>query len=443
MPRPYRRNYVLPCLSVLGLLTLSFVLGAALMFYELPGSAYLHKAFVGAKAWYDRNQTVADGLAVTSNQELLAPSSVKVDKQDKTHDGFTLIMAAERCKALLINMRGEMVHEWSAPFGKVWPQPTHVPAPVEDAFVCFFSGHLYPNGDLLVVYQGTGHAVYGYGLAKLDKDSKVVWTYSANVHHDVDVADDGTIYAITQDILYEMPSGLESIPTPCSVDSLVLLSPRGEELKKVPLLEVFRDSPYAPLLSTLLRPVAPGFTGEAGQLDRRRRDVLHTNHVRVLRPKLAEKFPLFSAGQVLLSFRHLDAIAVLDPVKAVFVWAARGPWKAQHDVQFLDNGHLLLFDNLGSPGESRVLEYNPKTQAFPWSYSGETAAPFFSKERGGCQRLPNGNTLIVDSDGRELREVTQRKEVVWSCFFNVYLAMGRRYGPEQVQFLKGGQSARP
>ena len=45
--------------------------------------------------------------------------------------------------------------------------------------------------------------------------------------------------------------------------------------------------------------------------------------------------------------RHMDTIAMMDPDKGSVVWAAQGPWRSQHDPQFLDNGHLLIFDNFG------------------------------------------------------------------------------------------------
>src|SRR5438105_4191446 len=92
----------------------------------------------------------------------------------------------------------------------------------------------------------------GHGLVKLDKDSNILWSYAAGVHHDVDVAADGTIYAIQQETVHSMPDGLGFIPTPCLVDSLILLTPDGKlKGKPIPLLEAFRDSPYAALLQSL------------------------------------------------------------------------------------------------------------------------------------------------------------------------------------------------
>jgi hypothetical protein len=438
-------------LFVLGLVSLAYLLGAAVMFFHLPTSGFLDKAFTGARAWNERRQVTAP--TVEKDLTPAVTPTAPIDRPGKTFDGFTLYacasMEAVSTKVFAINMDRKVVHTWSVSFNDIWPHPTHLHGPVQDYLVCIFFCHPFPNGDLLVVFHGMEQLSNGYGLAKLDKDSKVVWKYAANVHHDVDVGPDGTIYAIQHELADAMPTGLEFIPTPCLVDSLVLLNPDGTLKKKpIPILEAFRDSPYAALLESLergpKRPEGPGvMTGPRFKEAVLMKDALHMNSVQVLQPELAPKFPAFKAGQVLISLRHLDAIAVLDPDKGSVVWAARGPWRAQHDAQFLDSGRLLIFDNCGLPKGSRVLEYDPQTQAIPWSYSGEHRAPFYTSERGMCQRLPNGNTLIVSSEDGELLEVTGGKEVVWSCHVRAFFNFARRYSAEQLPFLKGGPRGRP
>jgi hypothetical protein len=414
------------------------------MFFEVPPAPVLHKAFVGARAWNVRRQAEVRTPASTSDQEKPLATAVKLDKPGKTFDGFTLYMyasrSATRSQAFLVDMHGQVVHEWAIAFSQVWPEPAHLAFPVRDRLVCFFGSYLYANGDLLVVFQGLENVTNGCGLVKLDKNSNVIWKYAANVHHDVDVAEDGTIYAIRHAVVDEAPLGLEHIPVPFLADYLVALSADGKELRKpIPILEALRDSPYSPLLCVLDRPGkhAPGPRVPFLLDEEQRRDVLHTNFVQVLSRKLAPKFPMFKAGQVLFSMRSLDTIAVMDPQQGSVVWAARGPWRAQHDPQFLDNGHLLIFDNLGSPKGSRVLEYDPRSQSFPWSYTGENGlVPFFTNERGMSQRLANGNTLVVNSEGGEVLEVTRGKEAVWSLAVPGIIHTARRYRPEQLRFLK-------
>jgi hypothetical protein len=429
------RGKILLAFFFFGIMSLSYLLGAAVILYELPSSGFLRKAFVGAKG-KGKGKTASRSFEPQFLQEPFKKDLSKIDYPEKTFDGFTLVMFASLSdsgtQAFLFDMSGTEVHKWSTPFSEVWPDPVHLSGPVMEA--CFFASHLYGNGDLLVVFHGMSENTIGLGMAKLDKHSKVTWRYGAAMHHDVDVAADGTIFGIKQEKREKPPKGLEFLASPCLVDSLVILTPEGKELKKpIPILEAIRDSPYAPLLSPKR---VRGRSFHKG-------DVLHTNSVKVLSRELAGKFPMFKAGQVLLSLRELDAIAVLDPETAKVVWAATGPWCAQHDCQFLDSGHLLLFDNLGSNQGSRILEYDLKTQAFPWSYAGENQAPFFTRERGMSQRLANGNTLIVNSEGGQLLEVTRDKELVWTASFDDFISSARRFSSGQLHFLEGGKRARP
>jgi hypothetical protein len=326
----------------------------------------------------------------------------------------------------------------------------------------------------LAVYHADGDTPYGYGLIKLDKDSKLLWAFAENVHHDVDVGEDGRIYTLTQKLLPEVPPGVSGHRGPYIADYLVVLSPDGQKLQSIPLLETFRDSPYALLLAAGNKfeskgqtplPPPPGFpqpppmpSGPNVPPSPENGDILHTNSVRVLRKEFASKFPLFKSGQLLISLRELDTLAVLDPETSTLVWAGKGVWRGQHDAQFLDNGHLLLFDNLGTFGGSRVLEFNPQTQAIPWTYESEKSVRFSAFFRGTCQRLPNGNTLIVDPDGGRIFEVSPENTIVWQWFcpqssapqqpsgtaVQIRCITGaRRYHSGEVSFLEGGPRVRP
>lgn len=441
MQKAVCRTLLRRCLAASGIFSFSYVLGAAVMFFNLPSAEFLNKAFVGAHAWNDRRGFV--GPAVVAVEPVVRVSN----DLKQAFDGLTLQMVASRqstanCQALLTDMRGTVLHRWQIAFSQVWPNPPHLRGRGNDSEMCFFAGHLYPNGDLLVVFHGMDQILQGHGLVKLDKDSNIVWKYAARIHHDVDVGDDGTVYAIKQEIVDELPSDLKKTPTPCLVDYLVMLSPDGEELKApISILEAFRKSPFAIHL-TGLDPKKHDFPRGA-PADRFATapyaDILHANCVDVLSQEMAAQFPMFKPGQVLISVRELDTMAVLDTDSESIVWAARGPWRGQHDPQFLDNGHLLLFDNYGAVIQSRVLEYDPQTQAVTWSYS----APFLSKTRGMSQRLPNGNTLVVDSEGGKIVEVNPGNDIVWTCSYNGFVHLGRRFALDQLPFLKVDTQVRP
>jgi hypothetical protein len=442
----YGRKVASVCLSMLGMASLSFVIGGVVMFFHLPSSGWLTNALVGAQTWYDRPEP----HAVVSKAGARPSTRAAVHKPEKTFDGFTLFACEAGSdlgtQAFLINMQRDVVHRWAIPFSQLRPESDYVKSRRNDSWACFFGTHIYPNGDLLVVCHGPG--TNSYCLAKLGKASNVLWAYPAAIHHDVDVAEDGTIYALQQEVFHQA-SAVEGIVTPCLDDLLIALSPDGKPLRQpISIVAALHDSPYSALLAPLERPVEPhrppaGSTAPRIAQVSPERDELHTNCVRVLRRDVADKFPNFRPGHVLVSVRNLSVIAMFDPVRGCVTWATRGPWVAQHDPQFLDNGHLLIFDNLGSPKGSRVLEFDPQTEAVPWSYSAENDPQFYTSERGMSQRLPNGNTFIVNSEGGDLIEVTHDHEIVWTCSLGRFVTTARRYAADQVPFLDASHLARP
>src|SRR5690348_17282161 len=52
-PPPPRPSFLIRCVSLLGLASLCYLLGAAVMFFDLPTSSLLRHGFVGGAAWYE------------------------------------------------------------------------------------------------------------------------------------------------------------------------------------------------------------------------------------------------------------------------------------------------------------------------------------------------------------------------------------------------------
>ena len=79
-------------------------------------------------------------------------------------------------------------------------------------------------------------------------------------------------------------------------------------------------------------------------------------------------------------------------------------------------------------GWSRVLEIDPLTDRIVWEYGVAESERFYSRGRGNAQRLPNGNTLITDSDNGRAFEVTHDGDLVWE-FRNPFLVekKGRKH----------------
>src|SRR3546814_11380361 len=92
-------------------------------------------------------------------------------------------------------------------------------------------------------------------------------------------------------------------------------------------------------------------------------DFIHTNTIEYIDAEKAAVLPFAEEGQVLLSFRDIGTLAVIDLGSEEIVWARRGDWAGQHDPDILPNGNILLFDNLGKlgpGGRSRILALAPQ-----------------------------------------------------------------------------------
>jgi len=68
---------------------------------------------------------------------------------------------------------------------------------------------------------------------------------------------------------------------------------------------------------------------------------------------------------------------------------------------------------------------DPVSREIVWTYEGDPPAGFFSMRRGSNQRLPNGNTLICESEKGRVFEVDARGELVWE-FWNPEMREDRR-----------------
>ena len=68
-------------------------------------------------------------------------------------------------------------------------------------------------------------------------------------------------------------------------------------------------------------------------------------------------------------------------------------------------------DSAGDYTITSGTAFGPSTPV--WTYQGTPATAFYSSEISGCQRLPNGNTLICEGVKGNLFEVTSAGACVW------------------------------
>ena len=337
-------------------------------------------------------------------------SNVTFHAKEHTYQGLNFYTSGHAPEAVLMDMNGRILHTWRYDFSDVWPD---YPISDYDTNRDFWRrAYLYENGDVLAIYEGLG-------IIKIDKNSNLIWGNPCRAHHDLDVLPNGDIYVLTRE------AGLVprvSANNPILEDFISILDTNGNEKNRISLLECFENSnEYGSLWerrrkedSSLQKVYAKG----AG-------DIFHTNTLHVLRHHTLNHLSAFKRGNILTSILQMNAIAVVNLDQITVTWAYQGDFKKQHDPQILENGNLLLFDNQGRAGRSRIIEFDLSSMKKEWMYEGTGEQPFYSKTCGTCQRLPNGNTLVTESDAGRAFEVTPDKTIVWE-FYNPHRAGKRK-----------------
>lgn len=306
---------------------------------------------------------------------------VTTHDRGRAYEGLNLFTSGHAPLAFLMDMDGRILHEWRYDFQRAFP----------GRFVENHSGdlywrrvHLFPNGDLLAIFEGLG-------LVKLDAGSRLLWAYAGGCHHDLSVGRDGSVHVLTREpTVFKGQRVFE--------DHVTELDPGGQPVAHTSILQCLLHSDYAALLGAL---PAKG-------------DLFHTNRLAILEAVPGARAP-FEEGRALISSPLLGVVALLDLREERTVWALTGLWRRQHDPTLLPGGRLLVFDNFWDEAgrRSRVVEIDPLSQQVVWDYGNGKGESFFSAWLGECQRLPNGNTLIVESTAGRAFEVTPARRIVW------------------------------
>jgi hypothetical protein len=326
---------------------------------------------------------------LSGSEPVPSQSGVTVYDGTRALDGLNFYTTGDVPGAILMDMEGRVLHKWAHGYIEAWTaspdRPELRPSPKGSGF--WRRARLFGNGDVLAVFDGLA-------ILKVDRNSRLLWVTFGGFHHDLDVMADGTIFVLTREA-HIVPS--YNPDEPILEDFIAVLDAAGNEIYRVSILEALANSEFAPLLDS---------AEPAG-------DIFHTNTVEVLDGRLEARNPAFRAGNVLVTIRELDLVAVVDMAARRVVWALTGTWKAPHQATVLENGNMMIFDNRGNEGSSRVIEFDPVTLERVWLYQGDPPPEFRSRECGSNHRLANGNTLIVESDRGKVFEVTPDGETVW------------------------------
>lgn len=322
---------------------------------------------------------------------------------EKTFAGFTIIAPMRHEKAHLVNMSGETVHTW------------RLPGPLGS------KAYLIPNGNLLcsvVTDEGVPiPGAKGGRLLELDWNSAIVWEHTDHSqHHDLVRLDSGnTLYlsreALSDNDAAKVVGGLPGTEIKGRIfgDVVREVSAEGDLVWEW----YFKDADFDqfPLAS-----------------DCHRGEWAHANSVAATLD-----------GNVLVSFRHLDTILIVDRANSEIIWHQRDEsWGHQHNAEMLPNGNITLFangmNNLYQPLHSRALELDPRSGEIVWQYIDPQRWTFFSPVMSGIQRLGNGNSLICEAINGRVFEVDGAGEIVWDYIAPMHHPNPVVHGPSNIVF---------
>ena len=305
----------------------------------------------------------------------------------------------------LVDREGRVLHEWRVDPTELFSDADHRRG-TDLSEQDIHGSMLLPNGDVVVNVEYAG-------TARLDACGHVKWRVSEGNHHSVARAADGSFWMPgvserreARSELYPGPEGYPGLGGTIFHSLILHVSPDGELLRTIPVLDL------------LYRNDLERFIPKNDQQDRD--DVLHLNDVEPLPPAMASEYPLFEAGDLLVSLRNLDLVLVFDPEALEVKWSASRPFIMQHDPDWMGDGWIGVLDNNWDDtergtmlGGSRVVALQPHTDSSRVLFPTAKSDSFYTAHRGKWQELENGNLLLAESDEGRVVEVAPDGRTLW------------------------------
>ncbi len=305
----------------------------------------------------------------------------------------------------LMRLDGAVVHRWPMRFFDIFKNLDYVPSdlrPKSEWNVTTLGGLALPDGSVVVNFLFLG-------TVKLNRCGAVEWIVPQRTHHSVTQAAGGGFW-IPNARYWAETSRFPVLRPPFEEHTLLKVSDAGEIVGETSILDVLFKNNLGALL----------FDNGLGATDIASYDILHLNDAEELSEAMAPSFPMFAAGDLLVSLRSLNLLMVVDPRTQKVKWHQTGPWIAQHDPDFQPNGTITVFSNnndrteTGSIlGGSTIIDVNPATGVTTVRYGGNSAQKMFTGIMGSHQFLANGNLLITETEAGRVFEVDARGSVVW------------------------------
>ena len=343
--------------------------------------------------------------------QTIHPKGATIWDPFKARNGYTFISAPDGT-ARLVGMLGELIRTWSA--GDDDSLLIKMPILQSRGHILAFRGPISVPG--YVRARGSIVTEYDFRGAK-------VWEYAApptidtfrfgGFHHDMTRLENGNTLVLASVLVDGTFISNKTLIDDCVFE----INPAGEVVWAWYTFQHFAEF---------------GFSLDARVLIwARGGDWAHANAVTVVPPNSLGD-PRFAPGNLVISYRDLNTIIVIDRGTGSIVWKV-GPGDGrtigQHFAHMIPlglegAGRIMAFDNGGAGGYpeifrpfSRVVEIDTASKNVAWQYtaarSGVQNWTFFAPFISSAQRLAGGNTLIVEGTKGRIFEVTPAGSIVW------------------------------
>ena len=275
---------------------------------------------------------------------------------------------------------GREVHRWPIHYEAFDPD-----RPAQN--VMMHGMEVFEDGSLVVTFDE------GDAIARVDACGQTMWVQNGAFHHSITRDGEGRILTWRGEAVAWLDEGTGEVLDTLDIHAdMIAVDYRAQQA----LFNIRTRTPH-------------NADEDVGYLE----DPFHPNDAEPLRADMAAAFPMFAAGDVLISLRELNLVAVVDPGTGRMKWWRHGPWFKQHDPDFQPDGTITVYDNATGEGASGIRRTRPGEDEVETVFSGTGEVPFYSWRRGKHQVLPDGNILLTEAEGGRVLEVTPEGELAW------------------------------
>lgn len=289
--------------------------------------------------------------------------------------------------ALLIDPEGKAVHTWHL-------STDGLPGSSEPNYRKNLYGvNILPDGSIIFLMEDDAG-----GIVKVDYWGQVLWTLPGAFHHTVSLTDDGGFWTF---------GGKQA-----DFDPVLTLVDAGTG--KVRRTISMTDVRAANRLTHIFD------LQQAEDVE----NSVHANAIEPLPLHLANTFPGFNPGDLLISYNTTNLLFVLDPVSLKVKWWRSGLWDRQHDPHWNPDGTISVLSNnsreveRGNRHHSDIVAIEPVSLQTRILIHGQEY-DFLSMINGRQQLTDAGTLLITSSTQGRVFEVDRAGRVVFD-FVNLY-----------------------